>query len=335
MVMAGRGNGGLESHVVQLANALSARGLRISVIADGFHADRFEASVEFHAFDINRNRRNPLMLWSMRRLLHRLRPDIIHAQANKPIGILRRLKPFGLPGRLTGTVHNLKGDAYYLHLDTVICVSDGVLRDVRHPRRQLIYNGLAERPSADADIARLRAGFGDPQRPLALAVGRLVRAKGFHDLIAAWKPAFGRLLIVGDGPLRASLQAAIATAGKSACVTLIGHRNDVPALMAAADLLVIASHREGFSYVMAEALLGGLPIVSTDVPAPNEIIPSRFLVPVADVGRLSATLASTLARLPELKTEYRQTFDWARAHLTEHGMVEATAQHYASLLRTA
>ena len=101
-----------------------------------------------------------------------------------------------------------------------------------------------------------------------MAAGRLAPQKGFATLIEAatrWQdlsPA-PLLAIAGEGPLRAELTASAAPLG--AAVRFLGHRADVPALLAAADVFVLPSVWEGQPLILQEALRTGRPIVATRV----------------------------------------------------------------------
>jgi glycosyltransferase involved in cell wall biosynthesis len=111
-------------------------------------------------------------------------------------------------------------------------------------------------------------GAPDDQRPLVLAVGRLAPQKDFATLIdaaQAWqhrtpKP---RLLIAGDGPLKAELEAQAQERNVDA--ELPGHRDDIPELLNKAAVFVMPSRWEGQPLALQEALRAGAPIVASDV----------------------------------------------------------------------
>lgn len=139
--------------------------------------------------------------------------------------------------------------------------------------------------------------------PVMLAVGRLVAQKGFDTLILALRhwpdgPA-PRLIILGEGPLRAQLQAQITQAGLDAQVDLAGHVPDVLPYMARADLFVMPSLWEGFPLALIEALGCGCPVVASDCPggmrslfgadAPGTVVEGH------DPADLARAMAQTLA----------------------------------------
>lgn len=121
-------------------------------------------------------------------------------------------------------------------------------------------------PTTAPRAVRDELGAGD--RPVVLAVGRLHPQKGFDVLVdaaARWTDRDPRPLVViaGSGPLRAELAARIERTG--APVRLLGHREDVANLMAAADLVVLPSRWEARSLVAQEALRAGRPLIATAV----------------------------------------------------------------------
>jgi glycosyltransferase involved in cell wall biosynthesis len=108
-----------------------------------------------------------------------------------------------------------------------------------------------------------------------VAVGRLVAAKGFSDLIAAYAdgPREVPLLILGDGPERAALEAQVAREKLSGTVIMPGFVRDPFAVMSRARALVSASYNEGFPNAIAEAMALGVPVLATDCPSgPAELL---------------------------------------------------------------
>ena len=321
-VMAGDDDGGLETHFVQLSNGLAALDDQVTAIAHQRYAAGFSADVRFVPLDLTRGRRNPLLRRRLRQLVDAAAPDVVHGQGGKAAALLAAVRP---AAPLVGTIHNVKSDlSVYRAFDAVIGVSAGVLDGLNHPCQHVVYNGVQPPPPAIA-ADELRRRFAIPrQRTVTLATGRLVPAKAYPHLIDLWDESLGHLLIVGDGPQRATLNAL--TAGKP--VTLPGFQADARALMGAADLMVFASEREGFSYAMAEALRARLPVVSTPVPGARDVLPPSHLAPLGD---LKAAIAFCLADLDAARQRMQRTFDWAEQTLTVERMVQATRAVYQGL----
>jgi len=138
----------------------------------------------------------------------------------------------------------------------------------------------------------------DLDRPIVLAIGRLVPHKGYHLLLDAargWRDLERPPLVViaGGGPQAAELRARIDTEGLP--VRLLGHRDDVPDLLAAADLVVLPSRWEARSLVAQEALAAGVPLVATAVGGVPELVgDAAELVPPGNPEALSAAVAGLL-----------------------------------------
>ena len=208
--------------------------------------------------------------------------------------------------------------------DALVAVSDGVAeglaRDLRLPRAavQTIANPvwtearraarlapcahpwLADRPA----LAPMRGAAPGPA--VLLAIGRLAVQKDFATLIRALQAVRTapppRLIVLGEGPERAALQAQIDAAGLAARVDLAGHVADVLPYLSRADLFVLSSRWEGFSLALAEAMGCGCPVVSTDCPeGPRALLQGGRLgrlVAVGDAPALAGAIDAALAAHP-------------------------------------
>lgn len=328
-IMAGDEEGGLENHFVELCSGLSERVDEVVVIAHEKYRERFCPAVRFLPLDLSGGRRNPWLLLRLAAMIRREAPDIVHAQANKAVDMLGRIRAF-VPGYRIGTLHGRKKNlGMYARMHTVIGVSRGVIEGLKHPHIRVVYNGIQPYTGKSYDRKALADQFGlNPDLKVTLAAGRLAPVKAFDNLINAWQPALGYLLIVGEGPERAPLDALIRTRGLGGNVILAGFRDDVRALMSAADLLVFSSHREGFSYVLAESLLTRLPVLSTAVPGAVEVLPKDYLVPVNDVLALREALERVLAAPEIARRDQAAVFDWAQDALTIERMLADTLAIY-------
>lgn len=321
-IMAGDEEGGLETHFVDLANGLVELGEDVTVIAHERYADRFVPAVRFRPLDLTRSRRDPFLRRSLRRLIEASKAEVVHAHAGKAAALVAAVSSSMRDTRTVGTVHGRKRELNaYRPFDAVIGVSRGVLEDLDHPAKSVVYNGVGAPPEAIGST-ELRAAFGiDPDTPICLAVGRLVPVKRYDRLIELWNHRLGHLLIVGEGPERGALEAL----AKDKPVTFTGFRADARAMMGAADLMVFASEREGLSYALAEALRAGLPVVSTPVPGAEDLLPSSHL---AAPDELKEVIARALADPTAARDRMAHVFDWANRILTVEHMVRATRDVY-------
>jgi glycogen synthase len=238
------------------------------------------------------------------------------------------LNPHGLEefgdahGEFAG--HPLKGLAYAplrrvvrataAAADAVIA-TDAALRPVveRHlgvesARVHVIPNGLDLVEGAGCvDVTEgraLRQAQGiDPGDTVLLSVGRLEASKGFLDLLpalVALREATWRWVLIGDGPGRQQIEAALDRAALGERVRLVGRVDDrtLHAWYDAADLFVHPTRYEGSSIVTLEAMLHQKPIVATRVGGlPDKVIPGRtgWLAEAGDAGSLTSALREALA----------------------------------------
>lgn len=189
-----------------------------------------------------------------------------------------------------------------------IAVSAGVGRDIAArgvpaDKVAVINNPLPPaigRPGQTYPWQADTAALGDG--PVIATAGRLVGVKDHKTLLrgfaALLKVRPARLVLFGDGPLRAELEAESRVLGIASRVLFAGYVNDPAACYAAAGLFVLSSTSEGFGNVLIEAMAAGVPVVSTDAPhGPREILADGkygTLVPVGDAEALAGAIGTML-----------------------------------------
>jgi glycosyltransferase involved in cell wall biosynthesis len=332
-ILAGNEEGGLEKHVEELSNALSQKH-EVHLIAHEKYRSRMDKRVHFHALDLSRGRRNPLMLWKLYRLVRDIDPQIVHAHANKAVEMLAKVKPFFFKKiKCIGSLHSQKRNpkAFY-RCDHVIGVSHRVLSSFRKISYSVVYNGIKiGGNTVSADGCRQKLGIA-PHAFVVCAVGRLEAVKNFALLFETIASLEVVLLLVGEGSMKKQLQIKAKKMNIEKKVVFVGQRNDVDALLLCADVCVISSDREGFSYVMAEALLLERPVISTDVGDMRKILPPEAVVPVGDKIRLAEAIANVKKNYPDIKQEYQKSFDFAKENFTIDGMVHGIESVYKKVL---
>jgi glycosyltransferase involved in cell wall biosynthesis len=190
----------------------------------------------------------------------------------------------------------------------VVAVSRGLADEVAAlgvPRERiaLVLNGVDRELFHPADRAAARAALGLPvDAAIVLYVGALKASKGVLDLIAAFETLAARrpdahLVVGGDGELRARVDELAARVPR---LHVLGSRPlaEVPRLMAACDVLALASWNEGTPNVVLEALASGRRVVATAVGGVPDLLPDRVLgdlVPPRDPAALAAALERALA----------------------------------------
>ena len=319
-ILASRGEGGLEKHTIDLVNNLAKRGVVTALAAHSSLKHKVSPDVHFFSWDCARSRFNPLLHLSLLRIINKFSPTICHAQANKAGKVLSNLQIFIKPIKTLVTIHNIKKRLNFADaLDGAIGVSDAVATQLSNKRTYRVYNGT--------DIT-LANDMNTRSSDTLLSVGRLVEAKGFDILIKSLSKTNLKLNIVGEGPLRRDLEHLISSLGLSGRVKILGHREDIARLMQQSLAVVISSRREGFSYVFAEALLTKTPVISTDVPVANEVLPRYLLCQTDNIGALS----NLLIQLDIDDPAYATLFDFGSSQFTIDAMVSNTYQVYERLL---
>jgi len=273
---------------------------------------------------------SPLAQWRAFRALVALmraeQPDILHA--HMPIS--------GFLARAAGRIAGVKVIAYTCHgflfnqpgswvrrgvslalewfagcflTDLFFTVSEAEARDASRlniARAPIVVGNGRDpalfRPDAAARAA-IRATLGVAADKLVIVtVGRLVRHKGFPELVAAMRDVpLAEIWVVGErlasdrGP---DMGVALRAAGLGDRLRLLGYRDDVAAIVAAADIFVLFSQFEGLPMSVIEAMLCGLPVVASDIPGLREQVEhgtTGFLVPRDDVPALAGALKKMVA----------------------------------------
>ncbi len=153
--------------------------------------------------------------------------------------------------------------------------------------------------------ARIRAELGTPgHRPVILIASRQVRHKGYPELLAAMAQVDAELWVAG-GRLESDHGESMEPYFQASHATIrrLGWRQDMPDLLAAADIFVLPSHFEGLPLSIIEAMMTAIPIVTTNIKGCRELVTDSlngFLVPPGDATSL-ATALNRLATNPSLR----------------------------------
>jgi glycosyltransferase involved in cell wall biosynthesis len=312
--------GGAETQVALLAMTLRERGWSVDVVSllppAAFDRELEDAGIAVHSLGMRPGEANPLAVTRLASILRRLRPGVVHSHmfhANLLARVTRLIFP--IP-RLIATIHSaaesgresdrVEGrDRLYRLTDALADVTVAVSQAVaeRHAgagavsrrRLQVIPNGVdTVRFGPDIDArARIRAELGVSHEFLWLAAGRLNWKKDYPTLLAAVERLAGAVLcIAGAGPLERELREQAGRLGGR--VRLLGARDDLPALMNAADGFVLSSVVEGMPMVLLEAAASGVPCVATKAGGVEEVVvdgETGFVVPCGDPDALAAGMA--------------------------------------------
>jgi glycosyltransferase involved in cell wall biosynthesis len=246
---------------------------------------------------------------SVRRLraaLRRRRPALVHAHNVKATVVARLAAGRSVP--ILTTVHGVPDQEYpaaarlLRHAaDHVVAVSEGVAERLTaaglpQTRLSVIENGIV--PLALPTRERSRAALGLPaDAVVVLCLARMAPQKRHDLLLAAWSglATEAHLLLAGDGPTRADIEATLAR-GAAPRVRLLGELTDVTEALAASDLVVLPTDWEGLPISLLEAMAAGLPVLTHDVGDLRRTLgEAARLVPAGSVTELRAGMDRLLA----------------------------------------
>lgn len=313
LVVAAMRHGGAERIVVQLAADAARRGDAVTVAsAGGPWVEQIRAAEVGHELVSLDRRSAPATLMAAGRLaavVRRFRPEVVHAQNVR--ATMAAAVALARPGRrpaLVTTLHGLAPADYpaaarLLRLagGEVIACAPAVGRSLLAAgfpagRLEVITNGVAVGPASEAELAAARRRFAVGSRPLVVGIGRLVAQKAWPTLIEAARELHDvDVLVAGDGPLRAELEAAAVSSGNR--VRFVGPVERPAALVGLARCVVSTAVWEGLPLALLEALTLGAPVVATAVDGVADVVPphAALLVPPGDPAAVATAVNRVVA----------------------------------------
>jgi glycosyltransferase involved in cell wall biosynthesis len=162
-----------------------------------------------------------------------------------------------------------------------------------------VHNGIVTDRFSAAPPAGLRAELAQGSRHrIVLTVARLDPQKGHNMLIAAASAVPDAVFVcAGAGSQRAALEAEARARGVAGRLRFLGHREDIPALLAASDVVVLPSLYEGLPLAVLEGMAAGKPVVATAIGGTDEAVvdgETGLLVPGSDPAALAAAIRRVL-----------------------------------------
>lgn len=356
------GIGGSERHLLALLPALRERGVDARFLGlddTGAAPDPFYEALDEHDVPYERlpcpRDLDPALARRARRAVRELAPDLVHTHLVHAdvYGVLAVARTGAV---LVSTKHN--DDPFrsgrMRHLERlltrrtarVVCITEALARfneevvGLPAAKLRVVHYGLDEPP----------APWGPPggpdipdEVPVLLVVGRLVRQKGVDVAIAALarvreQHPDTRLVVLGEGPLRAELGALAAQLGLSDAVSLPGRVGDVSWWYRRASVVVHPSRWEGFGLALLEAMLCERPIVGSDVSSIPEIVvdgETGLLVPPDDPESLAEAASALLDDPARARALGAAGLERARTEFSVARMADRTLAVYEEALASA
>lgn len=363
--------GGLENGLINLINRIPEERYRHAIICmDDFSdfKDRLQRD-DVPVIAIHKKPgRDPGAKWRLFQLFRELKPSILHSRNLSGLDALLPAFMAGIKYRVHGEhgrdIDDLDGSNKKLQLlrrlhrplvDRYIPLSQDLERyltqkiGVDPSRISQIYNGVdTDRfKPAEGEKPKLptAAGFADDRSIMIGTVGRFQSVKDQMNLAEGFilmlknNPELkgtARLVMIGDGPLRAPVLERLAEAGCADLVWAPGARNDVNALLPAIDLFVLPSLAEGISNTLLEAMSCGVPVIATAVGGNPELVVDGVtgtLIPPADSPALADALARYLGNPALLESRGTAARQRIEEHFSINAMVERYIGVYDTLLR--
>lgn len=318
--------GGLENGLVNLINRLPADRFEHVIVCLTDYTDfrnRITADVELYAMH-KRPGQDFGLYWRLWKLFRKLKPDVVHTRNLATLESQASALLAGVPVRVHGEhgrdVHDLDNTEWkyrmlrkmfrpaikrYIALsrDLQSYLTEDV--GVKEKKVNLICNGVDTEcflPARDRRAPLPVENFAGSQQMVIGTVGRMEPVKDQLTLARAFIRLVGetpggrdrlRLVMVGDGSLRAQVTRVLDEAGLLSCVWLPGVRDDTPDLLRGLDVFVLPSLGEGISNTILEAMASGLPVVATSVGGNAELVSegeTGWIVPRDDPTALAAAL---------------------------------------------
>jgi len=260
---------GIEQHVNELALKQTENN-EVHIISTKEIAHQFDQNLNVISIN-NFGRRSLFNIYKLFKIIKKLNPHIIHTHGSKTTQIIQIIKS-RLNAKYACTIHGIKSKTnIYENADIIIGVSDKTIKSIKN--KALVINNWWNPSYNEVSIPK------NDQPKFAIAIGRLEKVKGFDQLIKSWEGVESKLLIIGSGTEKNSLNQLIEDLKLGHKIQIIDQvpSNDLVKYYAQASVLIVSSLREGGPRVALEALYMKVPVISTDVGHMNKILPKEFL----------------------------------------------------------
>ena len=237
-------------------------------------------------------RSSPIGLLRLFFLIKEISPDIIHTHAAKPTFMINKIKKL-FNAKHVATIHGAKKNLDEFDKADFITVGNATYLDKLKSKNKLVISNWA------LDPINYNSGS---RREYFLAIGRLVKEKGFDILINAWKDIDEKLIILGSGRLKKNLLKQIKDTSQESKIFIEESvsKNDIDEFYSRAKMLIISSRREGGPRVALEALLRGIKVISTKVGHMPDILDETYLCNPDSLDSLSNLLKDSINNISNI-----------------------------------
>ena len=357
--------GGAEQVLVSEMEGLDKTRFRpmVSVISEKGPVGEIIEQMGFPVFPLERMKKNQFdfgIIRDLKGIMIREGVSLVHTHlydGGKYGRLAARLS--GVPA-VIHTVHNIyvkrrpkyhwinRGLSWFT--DRIIAVSEAVRESLIHYDRirpekiRVIHNGIdVSRLQFSGDRKTIRSKLGiQPDELVIGVVARLEEQKGHRVLLEALSsipglPANLKVLFVGDGKLRSSLETETKQKGLASRVFFLGTRKPIFPILEALDFFILPSLWEGFSLALLEAMAVGLPIIATRVGGAAEAITSGMnglLIPPDEPGILAGAIQEALLQPERFRQMGLRGQETVREHFSREKHVALLQDLYQTVLQS-
>ena len=313
---------GIEQYVDEISQEQS-HNHQVIIITNRSILKKFNNKVSKIGFS-SLGRSSPIGLLRLFFLIKEISPDIIHTHAAKPTFMINKIKKL-FNAKHVATIHGAKKNLDEFDKADFITVGNATYLDKLKSKNKLVISNWALDPISYDSGSR---------KEYFLAIGRLVKEKGFDILINACKDIDEKLIILGSGRLKKNLLKQIKDTSQESKIFIEESvsKNDIDEFYSRAKMLIISSRREGGPRVALEALLRGIKVVSTKVGHMPDILDETYLCNPDSLDSLSNLLKDSINEISTI--DQSPAFEKVRTDFTFSKANNSLLSIYTNLLNS-
>ena len=313
---------GIEQYVDEISNEQS-HNHQVIIITNRSILKKFNNNVSKIGFT-SLGRSSPIGLLRLFFLIKEISPDIIHTHAAKPTFMINKIKKL-FNAKHVATIHGAKKNLDEFDKADFITVGNATYLDKLKSKNKLVISNWALDPISYDPGSR---------KEYFLAIGRLVKEKGFDILINAWKDIDEKLIILGSGRLKKNLLKQIKDTSQESKIFIEESvsKNDIDEFYSRAKMLIISSRREGGPRVALEALFRGIKVISTKVGHMPDVLDEAYLCNPDSLDSLSNLLKDSINKISTI--DQSPAFEKVRTDFTFSKANKSLLSIYTNLLNS-